>query len=87
MLTYGTVAFDNFGLKVKTSGLTVNHVLFHDSFITGTSNQIRTITCDSAGTTVDNLAINTPILITAGSDGTVGDGTIDIYITYEVITL
>lgn len=87
VLTYGTVAFDNFGLKVKTSGLTVNHVLFHDSFITGTSNQIRTITCDSAGTTVDNLAINTPILITAGSDGTVGDGTIDIYITYEVITL
>jgi len=83
-LNFGTVAFDNNALQIEPSSGTGNHQYYISTFINGVANTIKT------GTKYDitgNIVENTSMVIDGTDSVAVGDGTVDLYITYEIITL
>ena len=84
-LNYGTVSFDNNPLLFNFSAASVN--LFQSlTFINQTSDRItlaeRVLSSGSS-----SIIENAPLLIGGTDSVATGDSTIDIYLTYQVITL
>jgi hypothetical protein len=84
-LTWGTVAFDDNAIQITTSGAS-GVLLSTSSFLNSTANNLKSFGRTSPSD--NDLAENTAIEITAQADSVAtGDSTVDVYITYEVITL
>lgn len=88
-LNWGTVAFDSNFIQIKTDGATNNQVSFGNSFISSTANTNATgLPNTHIGATTDIYLSNTKVVITSNADSVAtGDSTVDVYITYEIITL
>ena len=84
---YGSVAFDSsssaFELQINTAS---THQFLASGFLNGTSD-VLTRLGDSVSSTsqmVENEPLN---FVLTGTDATVGDSTIDLYINYRILTL
>jgi len=84
---YGATAFDSSSSTFELITNTATTEQFRSAgILNGTSNVFRKFDQISSTTTqiVDNKALN---FVLTGTDATVGDSTIDIYINYRIITL
>lgn len=89
---FGTTPYDSSPLYIFIDAVgdhTVNYqYAIHQDFMAtmaGNSNAQGVFLEDYRG--VDILIANSPLLITSGDMGNAGDGTVDIYLTYQIITL
>ena len=85
---YGTVTFDagtNRSLSLDTSTSSAIQYETANNILNRTSSTIKTF--DKGLSKPNVLVENQPIYVDGGSDSTVGDSTIDLYINYRIITL
>lgn len=86
-LNYGTVAFDQSSdLQIRADESTGDASFITPSLLNLTADSIISFQ-DSAGESPNYVENNNIEIRKGGSDSTVGDGTVDIYLTYRVITL
>lgn len=83
VLTYGSVAFTNNVLLIKTSGATNNQITLAN-FLNATADINVTSTI---GAFTDTLVTNSALVIDGTDSGAAGDSPVDVYITYEIVTL
>lgn len=83
-LTYGATAFDNNTLNLETSGAGGTLFTF-SSFLDSIANTLKT--ADRTVASDNDLIVNTAVVISGIDSVATGDSTVDIYITYEIITL
>jgi hypothetical protein len=83
VLTYGSVAFDNNSLyiSIDTGGNLMELTSFLDSVATNTKRAAFVASAD------DDLVTNKKIVISGTDSVATGDSPVDVYITYEIITL
>jgi hypothetical protein len=89
-LTWNSVAFDNNFLYIRTDGATNYQIKIGDGFTSFLSQTTDTNTCGSLVDTSNSnnrFIANTKVVIDGVDSVATGDSTIDIYITYEIITL
>jgi len=91
VLTFGTVAFTSLQLYIY-SGSVINAInnaqMSTDQFL-DTPNDIK-MTFSNSGLwngAESNIVENQALFITANGDSAVGDSTVDIYLSYKIITL
>ena len=85
---YGTVTFDagaSRSLAIYTSTSSAIQYETANDILNRTSSTIQTF--DKGSSKPDALVENQPIYVDGGSNSTVGDSTIDLYINYRIITL
>lgn len=86
-LNYGTVAFDQSSdLQIRADESTGDPSFITPSLLNLTADSIISFQ-DSEGASPNYVENNNIKIRKGGSDSTVGDGTVDIYLTYRVITL
>lgn len=85
-INYGTTTFDHTtgDVRLTTNGINAQATR---TFLKSTATNIGSFTLPATGADTSNLAENTALTITSSDNGTTGDSTVDIYITYEIITL
>ena len=88
-LNFGTTAFDTASfISLYPSSLSINdgQSLTNTGNITSSSNVFNKMAIWDDNT-VTNIVENNSILVSSDADSVGGDSTVDIYVTYEVITL
>lgn len=86
-LTYGSVAFLNAGLQIKTDTATTIQASTHSAFLPATNSIFQRIISATTSANLIQLVDNKGLYITAAADSANGDSTVDIYILYRIITL
>jgi hypothetical protein len=89
-LTYGTVAFDSgddFDVACSSAGTSDSQYRLDPNFLAATTNKFQ-ILQRKVSNNSPQIVENDPLVIrTSVADSTVGDSTIDVYITYRIIDL
>jgi len=86
-LNYGTTPFNNASdLQIRTDNNTGDNSFITPTFLDLTADSIVSFQ-DAHGSSPNYVENNDVKVRKGGSDSTTGDGTVDIYITYRVITL
>lgn len=86
-LTYGTVIHNVGTVTLEAVGGSTGQITFASSAFTAGVNTFSTGGILGGATGVGNIIDNVALQMTTGVDGTQGDGTIDVYVTYEIINI
>lgn len=86
-LNYGTVAFNNTAsLQIRGDGSTGDALFISPDILNKTSDAIMSFQ-DAIGSDINYIEDQEITIRKGGSNSTLGDGTIDVYLTYRTITL
>ena len=87
-LTWGSVAFDSNAIVIKTDGSNSYHAGISNQNVDATEDVFQTLTMpvESLSNLTQHIP-NTKVVISGTDSVATGDSTIDVYITYQIITL